>query len=107
MQEQNMEKDNSDLDLKQEAEDWANKVVSMIEDAMNSPKVGLDKNASKIYDELLEAGIIEENKITDREFAVKHLYLNRYKELRYIKENPKKSKWEVVMGATSGRKRPR
>jgi|TARA_Y100000310_G_scaffold276053_1_gene292943 hypothetical protein len=100
-----------DLEIKQIAEDWAEKIYVRICQAASDPAISLEGEELEFYTELKEWGWFDLCPIEDddREMLTRsHLAIRKYGKLKWAKKHPPKkklSKWEVVMGKAGGPKR--
>lgn len=97
-------KEQLDQELVKEAREWAGKVIKEINAALSDPSLGMGDSATRLYKELNSWGYIENGKVFE-DLALPYISMARYKDLKSEKDNPKKSKWEVVMGRSGGKLR--
>ena len=95
-----------DKELKDLALDWAEKIYNSIYRAISDPTQGMTPDTVKTYNDLKEWGWFEIINIDDvqaHEILLKILAMHRYKQLLQNKINPRKSKWETVVGKSNKR----
>jgi len=95
-----------DGELKALSLDWAEKIYNSIYRAVSDPTQGMTPDTVKIYSDLKEWGwfeIIDIDDVQAHEILLKILAMHRYKQLLQNKINPRKSKWEKVVGKSNKR----
>lgn len=83
-------------ELKNQAQEWADNIIREIKEESVS-----GKDSEKIAKELSTWGLLDVVKTQNTEtveIIKSMLAKEKYKTLKYQKENPKLSKWELVMG---------
>jgi len=98
-----------DNELKQLSLDWAEKTINALESAFSDPTVGLDKESKKIFRELQNWGWFskvplhtpgdeQEKCPSNAEIYILMLAMEKYRQLKWVRDHPTPSKWERVTG---------
>ena len=93
-----------DSELRDQALDWAEKVIQDIEKASSSAEYRVEGDSKKALDQLNEWEWLDSFPLDSdqgRKATKTHLAIQKYGKLKWKKENPPKkqaSKWEKVVG---------